>query len=74
MVWGAIIKIFCSQLVILHGNLTAWWYIDNDLQPVLATLIKQHRQDNRLVFQQDNARAHTLRLTWNFLQKWHQGP
>jgi hypothetical protein len=35
---------FCSQLVVLHGNLTAQQntHVDDIEQPVLAPLIQQH--------------------------------
>lgn len=58
-----------SQLVILYENSTAQRYIDDTLQPLLAPLIQQHRQDTILVFQQDNARAYTARLTRNIFQR-----
>ena len=69
MVWGAINYDFRSQVVVINGNLTARRYIDEVLRPELVPLLQ--RQRNRHVFQQDNARPHTARITTDYLQ--HQG-
>ena len=50
-----------------HGNgVTAQRYINQVLRPVVLPYIHQH---NHLVFQHDNARAHSARETANFLQQ-----
>ena len=64
MVWGAISYNQKSHLVIIQGNLTAQRYIDHVLRPHLLPIIDQQRQ----MFQQDNARPHTARATMTFLQ------
>ena len=68
MVWGAINHNFKSSLVILRDTLTARRYIDQVLCPELLPLIRRHQTvNNPLTFQQDNARAHTARITMDFL-------
>lgn len=67
MVWGAINHDFRSDLVLIQGNLTAHRYINEVLQPVLIPLLQRHRNNGQLTFQQDNARAHSARLTQNYL-------
>lgn len=52
-------KLNCSALYRRHSAASA----------LLAPLIQQHRQDTILVFQQDNARAYTARLTRNIFQR-----
>ena len=65
MVWAAISATGKSNLVIVHGNLTANLYINNCLRPHLIPFIQQH--NNNVTFQHDNARPHTAILTRNFL-------
>ena len=67
MVWGAINHDFRSELVLLHGNLTAQRYINEVLALVLVPLLQHHGHNCRLTFQQDNARAHTVPTTRNYL-------
>ena len=67
MVWGAINCSFRAHLLIIHGNLTARRYVDEILRPELVPLLR--RQRNPMVFQQDNARPHTARLTQDFLRQ-----
>ena len=58
-VWGAISNTGRSQLVRVQGNRTAAQYIQDILQPLVLPLM-----DNPgAVFQQDNARPHTARIT-----------
>lgn len=64
MVWGAINHNFKSDLVVIDGNLTAQRYVDDVLNPHLLPLLYQH--GHHLLFQQDNARPHTARITRNF--------
>ena len=58
-VWGAISNTDRSQLVWVQGNLTAAQYIQDILQPHVLPLIGTPGA----VFQQDNARPHTARIT-----------
>ena len=67
MVCGAINHDFRSELVLLQGNLTAQYYINEVLAPVLVPLLQHHGNNRRLIFQQDNARAHIARITRNYL-------
>lgn len=63
MVWGAITSTGRSQLVEVPGRLNAQHYVQNILQPHALPLLAAPRA----LFQQDNARPHTARLTTNFL-------
>lgn len=63
MVWAAISYDHRTNLVNIHGNLTAERYRDNILQPHLMPVINRQRE----LFQQDNARPHTARVTRDFL-------
>ena len=58
-VWGAISNTGRSQLVRVQGNLTAAQYIQDILQPHVLPLMGTPGA----VFQQDNARPHTARIT-----------
>ena len=58
-VWGAISNTGRSQLVQVQGNLTAAQYIQDILQPHVLPLMGTPGA----VFQQDNARPHTARIT-----------
>ena len=57
--------------MVVQGNLTAQRYVDNILRPVLLPLLAQHGARRQLVFQHDNARPHTARLTRDFLNNQH---
>jgi hypothetical protein len=63
MVWGAINNTGRSQLVRVQGNMTAQQYVQDIVQPHVLPLMVAPRA----VFQQDNARPHTARLTTAFL-------
>lgn len=63
MVWGAINNAGRSQLVRVQGNMTAQRYVQDIVQPHVFPLMVAPRA----VFQQDNARPHTARLTTAFL-------
>ena len=67
IVWSAINYSFHSRLLIINGSLIARPYIDEILQPELVPLYR--RQCNRMMFQQDNTRPHTARLTQDFLRQ-----
>ena len=69
MVWGAINARFRSNLIILDGTLTARRYIDGILIPLLLPLLRRQRQNQNLIFQQDNARLHSARVTQDFLRQ-----
>ena len=65
MVWGGICGQERTPLVIVHGNLTAQRYMDNILRPVVLPFLQQ--QPRGVIYQHDNARAHTARIVTNFL-------
>lgn len=65
MVWGGICGELKTRLVIIHGNLNAQRYRDEILRPVAIPFIRQ--QPRGIVFQHDNARPHTARLTRDYL-------
>ena len=58
---------FRSDIVLIHGNLTAYRYINEVLQPVLVPPLQRHQNNGQLTFKQENARAHSVRLTQNYL-------
>ena len=66
MVWGGICGDLKTRLVTIHGNLNARRYRDEVLRPVVVPFINQ--QPRGIIYQHDNARPHTARLTTNFLQ------
>lgn len=67
MVWGGICGGRKTRLRVINGNLTAQRYIDQVLQPEVVPFIRQNGRG--LVFQHDNARPHTARLTQDFLRR-----
>ena len=67
MVWGGICGDLTTRLVTVRGNLNARRYRDEILQPVVVPFIQQHQ--GRFVYQHDNARPHTARLTQDFLNR-----
>jgi hypothetical protein len=66
MVWGGISRNYRTPLVVV-GNLNAQRYVDQILEPHLVPLMATH--PDLSFFQQDGARAHTARLTMNFLEQ-----
>ncbi|GFU89007.1 transposable element Tcb1 transposase [Trichonephila clavipes] len=64
-VWGAISWDTRSSLVVLQGTLTARRYVDDILTPIVLPMLS-----SRLgaIYQQDNARPHTARLSQQCLQ------
>ncbi|UYV79773.1 K02A2.6-like [Cordylochernes scorpioides] len=54
-----------TPLVVIPGTLTAQQYVDDILRPALLPF---HSHHPRLTFQQDNAQAHTARVTMDCLQ------
>ena len=69
MVWGAINEGFRSDLIIIDGILNARRYIDSVLNPVLLPLLRRQRQNQNLIFQHDNARPNSARVTQDFLRQ-----
>ncbi len=65
MMWAAISDNGTTNLVHVQGNLTAQRYIDQVLRPHVVPLLANNPN---LIFQQDNARPHTARLTTAFLR------
>ena len=66
MVWGGINHQGKTDLVVIRGNLNAQGYINDVLRPVVVPFI--NNQNGPVIFQQDNARPHTARVTTQFLQ------
>ena len=63
MVWGGICHGRKTPLVFIDGSLTAIRYRDTILSPVVVPFVQQ----NNLIFQQDNARAHVARACRDYL-------
>ena len=64
MVWGAICHGSRSPLVVIPETLNAIRYINNVLEPVLLPFLQEVQNP---IFQHDNARPHTARVTMEFL-------
>ncbi|GFV78170.1 transposable element Tcb2 transposase [Trichonephila clavipes] len=64
MVWGAIAYNTRSALVLIHGTMTALRYIHDILQPHVLLLMQRLPG---AIFQQDNARSHTARVSQDCL-------
>ncbi|GFU06927.1 transposable element Tcb2 transposase [Trichonephila clavipes] len=64
-VWGAISWDTQSSLVVLQGTLTARRYVDDILTPIVLPMISSRPG---AIYQQDNARPHTARLSQQCLQ------
>ncbi|GFV67566.1 HTH_Tnp_Tc3_2 domain-containing protein [Trichonephila clavipes] len=54
-----------SSLVVLQGNLTARRYVDDILTPIVLPMLSSRPG---AIYQQDNARPHTARLSQQCLQ------
>ena len=65
MMWAAISYDSKTELVHALGNLTDVRYRDKILQPHLMHVIDRQRR----LFQQDNARPHTARVTMDYLEQ-----
>ena len=65
MMWAAISNDSKTELVQVPGNLTAVRYRDEILQPHLMQVIDQQRE----LFQHDNARPYTARLSMDYLEQ-----
>ena len=66
MVCGGINHQGKTDLVVIRGNLNAQGYINDVLRPVVVPFI--NNQNGPVIFQLDNARPHTARVTTQFLQ------
>ncbi|GFX80168.1 uncharacterized protein TNCV_2108121 [Trichonephila clavipes] len=64
MVWGAIAYNTRSPLVLIHGTMTAQRYVHDILQPHVFPLMQWLPG---AIFQQDNARPHTAKVSQDFL-------
>jgi len=64
IMWAAISNDRKTDLVHVPGNLRAVRYRDEILQPNLMHVIDRQRE----LFQQDNARPHTVRVTRDYLE------
>ncbi|GFU28995.1 DDE_3 domain-containing protein [Trichonephila clavipes] len=64
-VWGAISWDTRSSLVVLQGTLTARRYVDDILTPIVLPMLSSRPG---VIYQQDNARPHTARLSQQCLQ------
>ncbi|GFV45404.1 transposable element Tcb1 transposase [Trichonephila clavipes] len=70
IVWGVIAYVSRSTLILLHGTLTGQHYVDI-LRPHVGSFL------NGLpgtIFQQDNARPHTAKVTQDFLRHFQTLP
>lgn len=65
MVWGGISRYHRTPLVVVEGNFTAQAYIDQIIVDHLVPFIDQH--PDMMIFQQDNTRPHSARLTQDHL-------
>ncbi|GFV57777.1 transposable element Tcb2 transposase [Trichonephila clavipes] len=64
-VWGAISWDTRSSLVVLQGTLTARRYVDDILTPIVLPMLSSRPG---AIYQQDNVRPHTARLSQQCLQ------
>ncbi|GFX32913.1 transposable element Tcb2 transposase [Trichonephila clavipes] len=64
-VWGAISWDTRSSLVLLQGTLTARRYVEDILTPIVLPMLSSRPG---AIYQQDNARPHTARLSQQCLQ------
>ena len=65
MMWAAISNDRIADLVHVPGNLTAVRYKNEIRQPHLMHVIDRQRE----LFQQDNAKPHTARVTMDYLEQ-----
>ncbi|GFV00285.1 HTH_Tnp_Tc3_2 domain-containing protein [Trichonephila clavipes] len=69
-VWGAISWDTRSSLVVLQGTLTARRYVDDILTPIVLPMLSSRPG---AIYQQDNARPHTARLSQQCLYDVYHG-
>ncbi|GFV29499.1 transposable element Tcb2 transposase [Trichonephila clavipes] len=65
MVWSAIVFNILSTLVLIRGTMTAQRYVHDILQPHVLPLMQRLLG---AIFQQDNARPHTARVSQDSLR------
>ncbi|GFU08991.1 transposable element Tcb2 transposase [Trichonephila clavipes] len=65
MVWGVIPYNTRSHLVLIRGTMTAQRFVHDILQPHVLPLMQRLPGD---IFQQDNARPHTARVSQDCLR------
>ncbi|GFW62048.1 HTH_Tnp_Tc3_2 domain-containing protein [Trichonephila clavipes] len=70
-VWGAISWDTRSSLVVLQGTLTARRYVDDILTPIVLPMLSSRPG---AIYQQDDARPHTARLSNNVFISYHGLP
>ncbi|GFT85957.1 transposable element Tcb2 transposase [Trichonephila clavipes] len=71
MVWGAIAYDSRSTLIMMRGTLTGQRYVDDILRPHVGTFLNGLPG---VIFQQENARPHTARVTQDFLRHFQTLP
>ncbi|GFU15784.1 transposable element Tc3 transposase [Trichonephila clavipes] len=71
MVWGGIAYDSRSTLIVMRGTLTGQCYVDDILRPHVGPFLNGLRG---AIFQQDNARPHTARVTQDFLRHFQTLP
>ncbi|GFX00295.1 transposable element Tcb1 transposase [Trichonephila clavipes] len=64
MLWGDIVYNTRSSLVLIHVTMTAQWYFQDILQPHLLPFVQRLPG---AIFQHDNTRHHTARLSQDCL-------
>ncbi len=67
MAWGGITFGSRTELLVVDGNLNAQRYCDEILAPVVVPFFNANR--NVTLFQQDNARCHTARISTTLLEQ-----
>ena len=65
MVWGGISGLYCTDLVVIQGNLNGVRYRDEILQQQVESFMQNHPEVE--MFQHDNTRPHTARVCTAFL-------
>ena len=63
MVWGGISGLYCTDLVVIQGNLNGVRYRDEILQQQVEPFMQNHPEVE--MFQHDNTRPHTASLHSN---------
>ncbi|GFW44682.1 transposable element Tcb2 transposase [Trichonephila clavipes] len=71
MVWGAIAYDSRSTLNVMRGTLTGQRYVDDILRSHVGPFLNDLPE---AIFQQDNARPHTARVTQDFLRHFQTLP
>ena len=65
MVWGGISGLYCTDLVVIQGNLNGVRYRDEILQQQVESFMQNHPEVE--MFQHDNTRPHIARVSTAFL-------